>query len=427
MLSALHPVRSSLSNGLTTLVLPLPAVHRAVITLYIKTGSRFETARESGISHFVEHMLFRGTPRFASAHELATAFEDWGGTLVASTSADSGNLAIAVPPENLTPVMELLAEVVQSPLLSGIELERGIIREEILEDLGEDGELVDGQSLVRRLAFGDHGLGHLITGPLDNIESFSETQIRAHFERTYVASGMVLGVAGPVDGPRVVSDLDRAFAGVRRGEAPTCAPAPEQTEGRFRMVRSSGSNQTSLHVAFRCPGERDPLEPAVDMLLRVIDDGMATRLYHQLCDTRGLCYDAGASYEAYEETGLVEFGTETAHERSAEVLEEILRITRDLAEHGPTQREVERAQKRCRWQHEAMLDNAVDLADFLALGELSNTAKTPAERLDQLLAVTRQDIHRAAEFVFRHDRQSVVAVGSAKAGQIAKLERCALG
>ena len=427
MLSALRHVRSTLPNGLTTLVLPLPHVHRTVLTLYLRTGSRFEKAEESGISHFLEHMLFRGTPRFPSAHELATAFEDLGGTLVASTAADSGNLAIALPPENLTSVLQQFAEVVKTPLLTGIEIERGIIREEILEDLGEHGQLVDGQSLVRRLAFPDHGLGRLITGELANIEAFTEKEVRRHFERTHVASGMVLAVAGPVDPQSVSLQLEHAFADVPRGLRLETKPAPAQTRQRFQMVRSSGSNQTSLHVAFRCPGDTDPLEPAVEMLLRIIDDGMATRLYHRLCDSRGLCYDAGASYEAYEETGLVEFGTETAHERAAEVLTEILRLTRELSDSGPSLSEVDRAQRRARWQHEAMLDDPVDMADFLALGELSDTAKTPAERLEQLLSVTRDDIHRAATLVFQPLGQSVVAVGSAKPAQVQRLERIALG
>ncbi len=424
---ALAPSRSVLSNGFTSLVLPTPGVHRAVLTLYLRTGSRFETAAESGLSHFLEHMLFRGTPRFPSAHELATAFEDLGGTLTASTAVDNGNLAIAVPTENLDSAIELLAEVIRQPLLTGIDVERGIIREEILEDLDENGQLIDGRSLVRQLAFPDHGLGRVITGPLENVESFDAAWVRRHFDKTYVASGMVLGITGTVDVDAVQARVGRAFADVPRGAPLGIEPAAAPHGARFRMVQSAGSNQTSLSVAFRAPGERDPLEPAVEMLLRIIDDGMATRLYHRLCDSLGLCYDAAASYEAYDETGLVEFGTETAHERAPEVLSQILQITRELADQGPSEREFERARKRARWQHEAMLDDSIDLADFMAIGELRGSARMPAERLAALWAVTLDDVRRAARLVFRAENSSVVAVGRAKSAQSSKLERLALG
>lgn len=423
MTSVLRPVRQRWANGLTSLVQPLPHVHRTVLTFYLRTGSRFETKESAGISHFLEHMLFRGTPRFPSAHELATAFEDWGGTLVASTAADHGNLAIAIPPENLSPVLEYFAEVLTTPLLRDLELERGIIREEIFEDLGEDGQWIDGGTLIRQLTFGSHGLGLPITGPLENIEDFTEAQIRAHHELTYVGEGAVVSVAGPCDADQVTRDLGRALQALPPGTRLLSPTAPLQTEPRFQFVRQPGSNQTSLHVAFRSPGQNAPLEPALEMLLRIIDDGMATRLYHTLCDTRGLCYDAAATYEAYEDTGLVEFVTNTAHERAAQVLEEILRITSDLAEHGPTERELSRAQKRARWQHEALLDDPAEIADFLAMAEFSQTAPTPDARLSELLSLSRETIHQAAREIFQTQNLSVVAVGNPPASVVERLAR----
>ncbi|HSC89103.1 MAG TPA: pitrilysin family protein, partial [Polyangiaceae bacterium] len=349
------------------------------------------------------------------------------GTLSASTSVDNGNLSIAVPPENLSAVLELLADVVQNPLLSELETERGIIREEILEDLDEDGQLVDDRGLVRLLAFPDHGLGRPITGPIENLETFDLARVRSHFAKTYVASGMVLTVAGALDAERVEQEIAAAFSGVPAGSPLAFVPAAEQSERRFRMMQSAGSNQTRLSIAFRAPGEHDPLEPAVEMLLRVIDDGMSTRLYHRLCDSLGLCYDAAASYEAYDETGLVEFGTETAHERAPRVLTEILSLAEELASSGPNELELERARRRARWQHEAMLDHAGDLGDFLALGELRRVARTPHERLEHLLAVSQADVREAAQRIFGGAGRSVVAVGRAKGAALGKLERLALG
>jgi predicted Zn-dependent peptidase len=225
-----------------------------------------------------------------------------------------------------------------------------------------------------------------------------------------VAESSVISVAGPVDTDRTLAYLERAFSGIGHGAVPNNVAAPLQTAPNFRHVQHTGS-QTAIHLAFRGPSDHDRLEPAVEMLLRVIDDGMATRLYHRLCDSRGLCYDVGASYEAYADTGLVELYTETAHERAQTVMDELLALTDELREHGPTPEEMDRAIRRCRWQMESMLDDPADVADYLAMAELTETAPTPARRLEELCDVTRDLVHEAAAHVFRRDGLSAVTIG----------------
>src|SRR5690606_21815679 len=133
------PIRDQLQNGIRTLLTPFDERRRASVVLYLKTGSRFESPSENGLSHFLEHMLFRGTEEHPSAHALSTAFEDLGGSLEATTAADHGTLEINVPQENLSRALDLMGGVVRAPLLKDLELERGIIREEVLGDLSEEG------------------------------------------------------------------------------------------------------------------------------------------------------------------------------------------------------------------------------------------------------------------------------------------------
>lgn len=366
-------------------------------------------------------MLFRGTAEYPSAHLLATAFEELGGTLDATTSADHGTLGIDIPKESLTAVLPLLASVFSRPLLRDLEIERGVIREEVLEDLGERGELLDPATLIRQLAFSDNPLGYPITGPLKNVERFTAEEIRAHHERTYIGSDTVISVAGPVEPAQVIREIEAAFSEVRAGTPPAVQLASPQEKPRYRFVAHPGSSQTNVSLSFRCPGRNDPMEPALEMLLRVLDDGMATRLYHELCDKRGLCYTASGTFESYEETGLVELEADVVHENAPEVLRQMLRVTRELAETQVTDSEYERARKRARWQHDAYQDEPGATADFFAMGEICGGASSPSERLEQLLKVTKADILAAAQHVFSPTGRNVVTVGSASAKKLESL------
>src|ERR1700729_3753784 len=151
-----------LPNGLEVVIVPMPGVHRAVASLYLRVGSRFEGPEDNGISHFLEHMVFRGTPSLSSAHDQALAFERLGATLYAATHVDHGVMSVTVPPTNLTRVLGLLAEVAVAPRFTDIEVERGIVREEILEDLDDEGRDVDADNIGRALIYDKHPLGYTI-------------------------------------------------------------------------------------------------------------------------------------------------------------------------------------------------------------------------------------------------------------------------
>lgn len=421
----LRLAKSQLESGLRVLCAPLPATHRAAVTVHVRTGSRFEPPELGGVSHFLEHMLHRGTPRYPSAHELALAFEELGSELGAATYVDHAELSAEAPPENLEAVIALLGEVVTQPVFSGIEIERGIVREEILESLNERGESISADELVVALAFPNHGLGRPITGALSALERFDVPTLTRFHREHYRAASMVVSVAGPVDTDVVERAVARAFASVPRGDVDPDTPPPPVDGPRFRYVADPGS-QTAVRLAFRAPGEVDELEPATELLLRVLDDGMSTRLYHYVCDERGLSYDVSASYEAFSDSGLFALAGDAAPERVEALLDALFTVITDLAERGPEPREIEKAKRRFAWHTAAMLDSPLGLASFLGLGELTGVCPTPWERAEQLARVTREDVHRAAREVFSRRGMAVAVVGQLTSKQRRTIERRAL-
>src|SRR5499427_8471246 len=210
--------RSRLPSGLRIVTVETPYLHTANLCLYVRAGSRYETNRTNGLSHFVEHMLFRGSSRFPDSYALNLAIEELGGTLYAETGRDYSLYQIPLHPRHAQRGLEILGDLFSSPAFRDIDLERQIILEEILEDLDDRGRNVNLDDLSRVVAWDSHPLGFTITGPLKNVRRFSVEDVRAHFGRFYGAENMVLCAAGPMTHRQVERWSRNAFAGLPRGE-----------------------------------------------------------------------------------------------------------------------------------------------------------------------------------------------------------------
>src|SRR5258708_26018725 len=182
---------TTLGSGRRTIVAPQPWLHRAHVALWARVGSRFETREDNGISHFLEHMIYRGTRRVPSAHAVNLAFERLGGSLFASTQVDHGIFSLALPPESLDHACALFGEVLLEPAFRDIDIERGIVLEEILEDLDDEGRQIDADNLSRSLIYHDHPLGYTITGGQAHVRVFDEGMLRRHHARHYTPANPV--------------------------------------------------------------------------------------------------------------------------------------------------------------------------------------------------------------------------------------------
>ena len=412
-----------LPNGLRVVLVPMPGVHRAVASLYLRVGSRFEMPEDNGISHFLEHMVFRGTRSLATAHDQALAFERLGATLYAATHVDHGVMSVSVPPVNLLRVLDLLAEVTVAPRFSDIEVERGIVREEILEDLDDDSRDVDADNITRALMYDDHPLGYTITGGLDSLARFDERMILARHGVHYTGENATLCVAGRFDPDVVARAVEAAFSAMPRGRKVSITPAPAVPQKpRFSFVENT-SSQTDLRIAFRALSEKDLREPSVELLMRVLDDGMSTRLYERICDRLGLCYDVSGMFETYEDDGVLDIAAGVQHERAIQVTREIFALLHDLATDGPTEDEMAKALDRHLWSVEAMLDDPDAVAGFYGLASLADITRTPMARHEDLARVSRAEVRGAAQLLFQPERLTVVAVGLLSESEEKKLER----
>ncbi len=409
-----------LPNGLRVALHPAPHLSTATIALAVRVGSRYETPAENGISHFLEHMLFRGTKGHPTSHAWNDAFERLGGTLSASTTADHTLYDVTVPPGDVVTAIHLIAEIFE-PILSHVDVEKRVAREEILEHLDEDGRNVDADDQIHLAAFGDHPLAQPILGTEENLAGFDREALLAWHRAHYVAESAVLAVAGAFDEIAVLAAATRACSGIARGTVIVPPPFVHTPPGpAFHYVDSIGA-QTDVRIAFASMGEKDPRHAALSLLSRVVDDGMSARVFRTIVEDRGLAYEAFGDLASYEDTGLYVLGASTAPESAVAVTEALLDIVLALRDGEITEGEIEKAKTRAHFGVRAANDDPGALADLAATGLIFGVDTELATLAAEIDRVTIEDLRAAAREVFHERSLHVVAVGSLSEAEEAAL------
>ncbi|MBN2574035.1 MAG: insulinase family protein [Deltaproteobacteria bacterium] len=402
-----------LRNGLRMVMVECSHLHGAAAALYARAGSRYETARSNGLSHFVEHMLFRGSAGLPSSFALNRAIEERCGMLNGETGRDYSLFQVHFHPRELGEVLRILGDLFAAPRFSDIDLERKIVLEEILDDFDEHGQRVNLDDVGRAHAWRRHPLGFPITGPERNIRRFSRREVLAHFRRYYGARNLVLAVAGPVAGARVLACARQAFGGLPAGRRRRARPAPGSLGGpRFHCLRTD-SAQIEVQILFRGLPDAHPLYPALVLLLRLLDDGMATPLHYRVCDRRGLAYHVNAALEPLGDTSLVEITAACAAANLPDLLGEIFAILGEMRERPALPWEKAKAKRRYARDLEAGFDDVEGLCAWYGDSLLAELPlRSPAERYRRVARVGAAEIRRVARKVLRPEGLVVTAVGS---------------
>ncbi len=410
-LPALPSESFTLGNGLRVRLIPLPHLQSATASFFVRVGSRYESPKTNGLSHFLEHMLYRGTEGHPAAHDLNLAIERLGGTLDAATHVDFTSYDLTLPPETIADGTKLLAEVLRQPLLSELSAEKQIIREEILEDLNEQGEQIDIDNVSRGLLYPDHPLGFSITGPLGNLDRFDTQDLRRHHALYYTARNSVLCVAGAFDASEIRDAIENGFEDMPEGSAVESTRVPDRAPDRFAYVHDPGS-QTDVRVSFHTPGVTDPEAPTLLLLARVLDDGLSTRVHRTICEERGLAYEAFADNDSLEDCGVFDFGAAVEHTKAPHLVETVLELVEALRQSAPSDDEVEKAKRRYLWGLRTVRDDPEDTVHFVGGSALFGLPEELGAIAKQVAEVTPEDIQRVVRRYFDPNQAHLTCVGA---------------
>jgi predicted Zn-dependent peptidase len=417
---------SVLDNGLRVVTVERPHLHTATLALYLRTGPRFETPAENGLSHMVEHMLFRGTARHRTSRAVSESVESLGATLDGATDRDLGVLHMSLPPERLENALDLLGEVVLRPRFADIEAERALMLEEMNEDYDEHGVETNAEDLACAAQFGAHPLGQRILGSRTSLERFTAAEVRRHHARFYVARNAVLCAAGPLAHATVAAAAARHLGAMRPGVEAALSPAPPPAGGpRLHHAPCSGPS-VSLALTLRGITREDPAAwAAFEALLHVLDGGMAGRVYQRLCVRDGLAYTVDAEIVDNGDATLLQFTSEVAPANLHRVVADTLDVLAGLARRPVPKGELERVRAGYRLGVLQQLDETAAMAEWFGAALLFRTPRPPSERLALMSRVTPRDVMRAARRVARPEGLALAVVGPVSRARLRALRNTA--
>ena len=291
---------STLDNGLTIATDRVPGARSVAIGVWIAVGSRDEPAELSGVSHFLEHLLFKGTTT-RSAVDISRAVDRVGGDINAFTAKEYTAYYCRLPRRHAATGIELVGDVLTSSLLADDDVESE--RQVILEELAMDDDSPDDvalRTLTRRL-FGDHGLGRETAGERGTVKAITAADVRAFFERYYRTGNTVVSVAGEIDHDEVVDHVAAALAAMPAGQDRPARPEPGRP-GRGVDI-DDDSEQVHIAIGGRAIARDDPDREALDVVNHVFGGGLSSRLFDEIRERRGLAYSVFSATSTYTGTG----------------------------------------------------------------------------------------------------------------------------
>lgn len=403
---------TTLSNGLRVVTVPLPHLHSADIAVYLKVGGRNDPPGRTGLSHFLEHMLFRGTADYADSLAIESAFESLGGGVNAATDADSTCFYARIHPRFAEQGLEILASMLLRPRLEGIELERRIIGEEALEDINQEGLEISPDLVMGRLLWPGHPLGEPTVGNPADIGLISEQDLQEHLQRWYLPNNAVVVAAGPLQHEQIVATAVRCLGEWQPGELPSYrlfeTPA---SDGPVCKLVQDADSQVSMQLAFRSCHRSAPELMTLKLLRRILAGGGCSRLHLALRERLGLIYSVDASIGSYEETGCLTIDLATAPENLPAVVAATLEELRLLAGQPLPAVEFERVQTVFLADLDYSRDSVTEMGIRFGWGTLMGVVHSIDEDQRLVKAVTAASMQQLAQQFFRPENRLLAVIG----------------
>jgi predicted Zn-dependent peptidase len=397
---------TTLDNGLRIVTASLADALSLTVNIVVGTGSRYEDFdHNGGVSHFLEHLLFKGSKNYPSAAAIAEAVDAVGGYNNAYTGEDVTAFYIKVPARHGKLALDILCDMVKNPLLDAEEIdrERGVIEEEMNVFRDDPPRFIS--TLVPALIFPDNPLGKDIIGSEKVVQSISKQEIASYLRKHYTPNNLVVAVAGSVDHGETVKLVREALGDMEMGPAPKFKQVGPAADHDLVTVHAKPTAQAHFMIASRGYSYDDPDEPAARVVAAVLGRGMSSRLFTNVRERQGLAYTVFAEVNSFVDTGLFEAYAGVNLEKTEKALDSILHELELIRQEPVVATELAKAKQQLIAGLEMSLESNSSIADRMGLQMvLLGRVKPIDEIIEGIEAVTISDVQRVAQAMLAPDR-----------------------
>lgn len=419
-----HLRQVCLPNGVRVVVCPMPHIGRAHVSVVFRGGPVHESDATWGLSHLLEHMVFRGSQKRPGSRAISLAADAFGGEIDGATYRDRVVFDTRVDPESIEDALDVLDDMLFEPAFHDLHIEREIVREELLELFDDDGQEIDLENVALRRLFNGELLARTIDGTLAGLEQADEAALRAFHASAYTPNNAVVAVTGPVDVEHVMGAVMRTFGRRARGPGVPRGQAPRKRAFRRRTVGiPADESQTTIRFAFRTPGLTGENRFAYVLLARLLDDGPAARFPSRLIDRDGLAYSLWASTTMFAEAGVFEVEAQVQHAKVERAAGALAAELANVWLEPPEPAELSRLLGRLHRQVRDLWDEPEAMADMLAKCVAFDVPVAPCVIAELAARVTPDMIARAARDTFRPGAGTIVLYGRNSARTLAAVDK----
>lgn len=402
----------TLKNGLRVVLVPMPGTETATVIVMSGTGSRYETARENGLAHFLEHMFFKGTKKRPSARAISEELDGVGAVYNAFTAKERTAYYAKVSSRYLDTALDVISDIFLNSTLPGKEIakERGAIIQEI--NMYEDMPMRTVDNVFEALLFGEHPLGRTILGPKDNIRAFTRNDFTSYLKRHYTPGNTVVCVAGSFSSKKVLAKIQREFGKLIHGDPIQPIPFSAKQDAPRIAIKEKKTDQTHLMLGVPAYPYLHKDEYALALLATILGAGMSSRLFLEVREKRGLAYSIHAWVEKYPDAGYLAVQAGVAHSKLEKVVSTVLEEFKKMSRAKVSAQELRKAKSYLKGTTTLSLETSDHVAENAATSLINLGRVRPLEEmLEGIDKVSAADIQRVARDILQTSKLNLAIIG----------------
>ncbi len=404
--------KTTFNNGLRLITVPIENANSVTVLILVGTGSKYETKDVNGISHFLEHMFFKGTQKRPTTLDISETLDSVGGEYNAFTSKEVTGYWAKVDKKHSDVALDWITDIFLNSKFDADEIERekGVIIEEV--NMYQDTPTAYVSDLWEKLLYGDQPAGWFVIGEKENILSFDREKIVNYFHSHYSPKNVIVCVAGAINQEDIEAKVDNYFKDNQDKEFASKEKVVEHQQSPNVLLHYKKTDQTHLCIGVRGYELSHPKRYALALLSVILGGNMSSRLFIKVRERSGLAYSIHTTADSSTDTGYLVTQAGIDHKNLQKTVELILKEYKDLRDNKITEKELQKAKDYLKGVMSLSLDASDNQASFYAMQELlENKMLTPEDKFKRIDEVTVDDIKNVAEDIFKLEKLNLAAIG----------------